>query len=143
MTQPAEASPGSLSAAAPPAVPALDPMAVIRSRSYLAALVLAAVLGIPISVVAYGFLALVQKIQTGLFDEWPHHLFGDQVPAWWPVPLLAACGLLVGLTIRFLPGNGGHSPAFGFHADAGAPVDRDLPGIVLAALLTLALGAVL
>ena len=118
-------------------------MAVIRSRAYLSALVLAAILGIPISAVAYGFLALVDKIQTGLFDDWPHDLFGDQVPAWWPVPLVALCGLLVGMTIRFLPGNGGHSPAFGFHTDGGAPVDRELPGIVLAALVTLALGAVL
>ena len=147
MTQPPDASSDSLPAAAPPAAPpgaaALDPMAVIRSRAYLSALVLAAILGIPISAVAYGFLALVDKIQTGLFDDWPHHLFGDQVPAWWPVPLVALCGLLVGMTIRFLPGNGGHSPAFGFHTDGGAPVDRELPGIVLAALLTLSLGAVL
>src|SRR4051794_4730725 len=125
------------------AAPAMDPVAVIRSKSYLSALVLAAVLGIPISAVAYGFLALVEKIQTGLFDQWPHHLFGDQVPAWWPIPLVALCGLLVGMTIRFLPGNGGHSPAFGFHTDGGAPVDRELPGVALAALATLCLGAVL
>ena len=65
------------------------------------------------------------------------------MPAWWPVPWLALCGLLTGLTIRYLPGNGGHSPAFGFHAGGGPPVDRELPGIVLAALATLSLGAVL
>jgi H+/Cl- antiporter ClcA len=53
------------------------------------------------------------------------------------------CGLLTGLTIRYLPGNGGHSPAFGFTAGGGAPVDRELPGVVLAALTTLSLGAVL
>ena len=52
-----------LSAASGPP-PALDPIAVMRSRPYLVALVLAAVLGIPISVVAYGFLALVAKIRT-------------------------------------------------------------------------------
>ena len=34
--------------------PALDPLVVVRSRSYLAALVLAAVLGIPISAIAKG-----------------------------------------------------------------------------------------
>ena len=44
-----------------PAPPALDPVAVIRSRPYLSALVLAAILGIPISAVAYGFLALVSE----------------------------------------------------------------------------------
>ena len=46
-----------------PGVAAMDPVAVIRSRAYLSALVLAAILGIPISAVAYGFLALVAKIQ--------------------------------------------------------------------------------
>ena len=50
---------------------------------------------------------------------------------------------MTGLTIRYLPGNGGHSPAFGFHAGGGPPVDRELPGIILAALTTLSLGAVL
>jgi H+/Cl- antiporter ClcA len=129
-------------AAGPPAPPALDPAAVIRSRPYLFALVLAAVLGAPISAVAYGFLALTEKAQTYLFDDLPQDLFTGSTPAWWPVPLLALCGLVVGLTIRFLPGNGGHSPAFGFQT-GGLPVDRELPGIVLASLATLSLGAVL
>ena len=64
-------------------------------------------------------------------------------PAWWPVPFLVLCGLLTGLTIRHLPGNGGHSPAFGFVTGGGPPVDRELPAIVLASFTTLALGAVL
>ena len=65
------------------------------------------------------------------------------MPAWWPVPWVALCGLLTGLTIRYLPGNGGHSPAFGFQTGGGPPVDRELPGVVLAALTTFSLGAVL
>ncbi len=121
----------------------MDPVAVIRSRQYLSALILAAILGIPISAAAYGFLALVSKIQAFLFDDLPGDIFGSDVPAWWPVPLLVLCGLLTALTIRYLPGNGGHSPAFGFHAGGGPPVDRELPGIILAALTTLSLGAVL
>ena len=127
----------------PSAPPALDPHVVIRSRPYLSALVLAAILGIPISAVGYGFLALVSKIQTYLFDDLPADLFTNQVPAWWPIPFVALCGLLTGLTIRYLPGNCGHSPAFGFHTGGGPPVDRELPGVVLAALTTLSLGAVL
>ena len=132
-------------AGSPPAAqqPALDPAAVIRSRPYLAALVLAAVLGIPISAAAYGFLALVSAIQEYLFDDLPQDVFAGDVPAWWPVPWLVLCGLLTGMTIRYLPGNGGHSPAFGFHTGGGPPVDKELPGIVLAALTTLSLGAVL
>ena len=59
------------------------------------------------------------------------------------VPWLVLCGLLTGLTIRFLPGNGGHSPALGFKAGGGPPTGRELIGVVLAALTTLSLGAVL
>jgi H+/Cl- antiporter ClcA len=118
-------------------------MTVVRSREYRAALVLAAVLGIPISAIAYGFLALVTKVQEWLFTDLPGDVFSGSTPAWWPVPWLLLCGLLTGLSIRYLPGNGGHSPAFGFKTGGGAPVDRDLPAIVLASFATLALGAVL
>jgi H+/Cl- antiporter ClcA len=121
----------------------MDPVAVMRSKAYLTALLLAAVLGIPISAMSYGFLALISKIQQLVFTDLPADVFSGGVPAWWPVPWLVLCGLLTGLTIRYLPGNGGHSPAFGFHAGGGPPVDRELPGIILAALTTLSLGAVL
>ena len=53
--------PGAAGQAGPPA---LDPVAVIRATPYLAALILAGILGIPISAIAYGFLALVSKIIT-------------------------------------------------------------------------------
>ena len=45
------------------------------------------------------------------------------------------CGLLTGSVIRFLPGHGGHSPAFGFVTGGGPPTGRELVGIALAALL--------
>jgi len=115
----------------------------IRSRAYGSALVLAALLGFPISAVAYGFLAVVTKLQSYLFTDLPGQLLGGTVPAWWPVPLLALCGLLTAGTIRLLPGNGGHSPAFGFTTGGGPPTGRELPAIFLAALATLSLGAVL
>ncbi|MDI3212279.1 chloride channel protein [Arthrobacter sp. AL12] len=127
--------------AAPP--PSIDPVAVIRSRPYIAALVLAALLGVPISVIAYGFLAFVAALQQFVFDGLPNQLFGGPAPAWWPVPWLVLCGLLTALTIRYLPGTGGHSPAFGFKTGGGPPSGRELVGIVLAALTTLSLGAVL
>ena len=116
---------------------------VIRSRAYLSALVLATILGIPISAIAYGFLALVTHIQDYLFTDLPGDVFDGGTPAWWPIPFLVLCGLLTGATIRYLPGNGGHSPAFGFETGGGPPVDRELPAIILASLTTLALGAVL
>jgi H+/Cl- antiporter ClcA len=122
---------------------AIDPVAVIRSRAYLSALVLAALLGIPISAAAYGFLALTSKVQTALFEDLPGNIFSGTTPAWWPLPWLLLCGLLTGAVIRYLPGNGGHSPALGFQMGGGPPVDRELPGIILAALATLSLGGVL
>ena len=122
--------------------PATDPVALIRSRQYITALVLAAVLGIPISAIAYGFLALVTVIQRLLFFDLPNQIVGSPTPAWWPLPWLVLCGLLTALAIRYLPGNGGHSPAFGFTAGAGPAAGRELPGIALAALATLSLGAV-
>lgn len=121
----------------------LDLARTVRSRPYLSALVLAALLGIPVSAIAYGFLALVSELQKYLFTTLPSRLFGSDLPAWWPVPWLVLSGLLVGLTIRHLPGTGGHSPALGFDAAGGPATGRDLPGIVLAALATLGLGAVL
>ncbi|BCW71336.1 chloride channel protein [Arthrobacter sp. NicSoilB8] len=126
---------------APP--PSIDPAVVIRSKPYIAALVLAAVLGVPISIIAYGFLALVAAVQRFVFAGLPNLVFGGPAPAWWPVPWLVLCGLLTALTISYLPGTGGHSPALGFKTGGGPPSGRELVGIILAALTTLSLGAVL
>jgi H+/Cl- antiporter ClcA len=123
----------------PPA--AADPVAVLRSRRYLTLLVLAAIVGVPISAIAWGFLALVSKLQGWLFTSLPSGLGFHGEPVWWPLPLLGVAGLLVGLTIRYLPGTGGHSPADGLQP--GSPAPAELPGVFLAALATLALGAVL
>jgi H+/Cl- antiporter ClcA len=120
-----------------------DPLVLLRSRSYLQLLVVAAIIGAPISAVAYFFLALVGKLQTWIFTDLPSGLGFHGEPLWWPIPPLVLAGLLVGLTIRHLPGTGGHSPADGLKT-SGPPVRPiDLPGIVLAALATLSLGAVL
>jgi H+/Cl- antiporter ClcA len=121
----------------------LDPLAVIRSKQYIGLLVLAAILGIPLSAIAYGFLALVLTIQSYVFTDLPNQIFGAPAPAWWPLPWLVLSGVLTALTIRYLPGNGGHSPAFGLQTGGGPPSGRDLGGVVLAALATLGLGAVL
>jgi len=119
-----------------------DPFALLRSRAYMKLLVLAALIGIPVSAVAYGFLELVAELQELLFDDLPDALGFDAVPVWWPLPLLALAGLLVALAITRLPGTAGHSPADGFKT--GGPVPPvELPGIILAALGTLAFGAVL
>ena len=119
-----------------------DPMALLKSRSYIQLLVLAALIGVPVSAVAYGFLKLVGLLQNWFFATLPGELGFHGMPVWWPLPLLAIAGLLVSSVIRYLPGTGGHSPADGFQA-GGTPDPVDLPGVLLAALATLSLGVVL
>src|ERR1700722_5471854 len=120
-----------------------DPQALLRSKSYLRLLVLAAVLGAPVSAAAYGFLQLVAYLQGEVFTHLPDGLGFHGAPPWWPLPVLTVAGLLVAPVIRFLPGRGGHSPADGFKPGGGAPTPAQLPGVLLAALATLSLGAVL
>ena len=127
-------------AASPAASP--DPAALLRSRSYLVLLVFGAIVGVPVAAVAYFFLEGVAELQQYLFDTLPGDLGFDSQPAWWPIPLLALSGVLVALTIRYLPGIGGHKPAEGFKASGPVP-PIELPGIVIAAFATLSLGVVL
>jgi len=120
-----------------------DPLALLRSPAYLRLLLLAAIVGVPISVISYWFLKLVDTLQTAFFKDLPQDVLGfDSVPTWWPLPLLAIAGALVALSIGHLPGNGGHSPADGFKTTGPLP-PTELPGVFLAALATLSLGVVL
>jgi H+/Cl- antiporter ClcA len=130
-----EARPGAATAPA-------DPGTLLRSPQYVGLLVLAAVLGVPISVAAYYFLQLVTYLQRAVFADLPKGLGFATPPAWWPLPVLVLSGLLVGLTIRQVPGRGGHSPADGFKAGV-APDPAALPGIFLAAVASLSCGVVL
>lgn len=127
-------------AAAPPSVP--SPRALLRSRTYLAALFLGALLGVPVAAAAYLFLAVIDQVQQFAFQTLPGDLGFADVPSWWPIPLLTLSGLLVGLCIRHLPGTSGHEPAEGFKT-SGPVRPVDLPGIVLASFATLSLGVVL
>jgi H+/Cl- antiporter ClcA len=120
-----------------------DALALLRSRSYVALLVLAAIIGVPVSAAAYFFLALVSKLQGWIFTDLPKGLGFHAEPLWWPVLPLALAGVLVAATIRYLPGQGGHSPADGFKTGEGPPAPVELPGVLLAALATLSLGVVL
>lgn len=126
--------------AASPAAP--DPQALLRSPQYLRLLLLAAIIGVPVSAASYGFLAVVDQLQTVFFETIPHDLGFHTTPNWWPLPLLALAGLLVALSITYLPGIGGHSPADGFKPGGVFP-PRELPGMVLAAMAGLSLGVVI
>ena len=48
-----------------------DPYAILRTRSYVALLVFAALIGVPIAAVAYFFLALVADLQKWIFTTCP------------------------------------------------------------------------
>ncbi len=104
-------------------------------------LVLGALIGAPVALIAYFFLKAVASFQTYTFSTLPDDLGFSGVPTWWPLPVLALGGLLVGLTIRYLPGTSGHKPAEGFKVAPTVPIE--LPGIVIAAFVTLGFGVVL
>jgi chloride channel protein, CIC family len=124
-------------AAAAPA----DPSAIIRSRRFLALLVLAGLVGLVVSFAAWGFLELIHQIQVGVFQGLPKDLGFAHTPRWWYLPVLAIAGVITAFAIERLPGRGGHVPAYGLN---GAPVHPiDLPGVVLAGLASIGLGLVI
>jgi len=119
-----------------------DPAELLRSRSYLALLLLGAIAGVPVAAVAFFFLKAVAEVQQYAFQTLPGELGYQTAPTWWPLPVVALGGLIVALSIRYLPGTSGHKPAEGFKTSGPVP-PIELPGIVVAAFATLALGAVL
>ncbi len=119
-----------------------DPLAPVRSRRYLGLLVVAAILGVLVSAAAYWFLQLTIAAQKWVYTDLPSQLGFHGQPVWWPIPPLVVAGLIVGLTIRYLPGRGGESPVEGFKAGNVAK-PAELPGITIAALASIGLGVVI
>ena len=86
-----------------------------------------------------------------MYVDFPHLVGFGGMPVWWALPILGVAGLLVALTISRLPGTGNHLQVAGYRRSRGRrrvhPRRRaDAPraaGRVLAALATLAMGAVL
>jgi H+/Cl- antiporter ClcA len=114
---------------------------IMRTRQFRVLLVLAAILGVVASLIAWGFLELVDETQGWVYEDLPEALGFDTAPTWWPVPVLAFAGLLVAAAIVRLPGEGGHRPSKGLGASATQPIE--LPGVVAAGFATIALGMVL
>ena len=67
-----------------------DVHAVLRSRRYVLLLVAAAVLALPLSAIAFGFLAAVEWLQQLVWQDLPHQLGWATPPAWLPLPVLAS-----------------------------------------------------
>jgi H+/Cl- antiporter ClcA len=101
-------------------------------RAYLRLVALGAVVGIPAALVAALFLAAVHALEHWLWED----------PRWYLVIGLPVVGAAIVAAARtLLPGDGGHSPLDGI---GGAPTPvSSAPGVAVAALATLAFGAVL
>jgi H+/Cl- antiporter ClcA len=122
---------------------ARDPTSIIRSRRFLVLLGLAAVIGVVVSLAAWGFLELVHQIQVGVFTDLPKDLgYDNGAPMWWYVLVLGIAGVVTAFAIVSLPGTGGHLPANGLQA-SGFTKPIELPGVLLAAFATIGLGLVL
>jgi chloride channel protein, CIC family len=102
---------------------------------------LSALVGVPAALLAAVFIAVIHKLQHWLWQDLPHHLDASG-PPWYLVlglPIAGACVVLVAR--RLLPGDGGHEP-LGAISVAPTPLAH-APGVALAAIGTLAFGAVL
>ncbi|MEU8432327.1 chloride channel protein [Streptomyces sp. NPDC029216] len=113
----------------------------LKTPPYRKTLALCALVGIPVSLVCFWFLAGLHELQHLLWESLPHALGRDAPPWWWPLPLLLVAGVVVGWVASRLPGAGGHVPAAGLAV--GGASTKGLPGVVLAAVASLPLGAVL
>ncbi len=112
----------------------------LHHRGYLTLLLAVALLGIPLSLVAFGFLVAVHELEHVVWETLPHSLGYEELPAWWPIPTLAVAGALVALAVKHLPGHGGHVPVAGLGGGTTPP--SVVPGTVLAAAASLVGGAV-
>jgi len=117
--------------------------ATIRSKQYVALLVVVAVIGVIVSLAAWCFLEGIHQIQQELYTHLPHAVgYQNGPPKWWPLPILAIGALITAIAIARLPGNGGHIPAEGLSA-GGPSGPRVLPGVILAGVATIGFGLVL
>ena len=128
--------------AAPAAAMPTDATALLKTKNYRALLVLAAVIGVLVSLASWGYLELIHYIQLWVYKDLPSALSLAPVPSWWPLPVLAVSAFPIAFAIAKLPGGGGHKPAEGLKA--GPPTQPiELPGVILASIATIGLGMVL
>ena len=116
------------------AAPPTDPGSLVRSKSYRALLVFAALLGVVVSVASWAFLELIHYLQLWVFKDLPSGLGFDTVPTWWPLPVLGIAG--VSSDRRDPPARRRGPPACPGPLTSGGPTTPiELPGVLLAARL--------
>lgn len=114
---------------------------VLTAPGTLRLLLLSALVGIPVSLVAFGFVSLEHELQHWVWESAPKALGFARAPWWWGLPTLTLAGLLVAPIITRMPGGGGHVPVYGLGGPTPKP--REIPSVVLAALACLPLGVML
>jgi len=119
------------------------PEDLLQSRRYVPLLIIAAILGVPVSVFAYFFLYLVTRLQHLIYTVVPSHFSSHLAHVWWPILPLTLCGLAVGLAVTKLRGRGGEAPIHGFNASGEVPQLSHLWGIGIAATVSIGFGAVI
>ena len=117
--------------------------AVVDSKPFLVLLVLAAVVGVVVSLVAWGFLEGIYQLQEELFVHIPSGLGDHNGPPLWEMLLvLGIAGVITAFAIVRLPGRGGHIPVLGL--STGQPTQpNELAGVLLAAIASIGGGLVL
>ena len=121
-----------------------DPSSTLLTKGFVVLLVIAAIAGVIVSVLAWCFLELVYQIQQELYHHLPNALgYTSGPPRWWSLPILAIAGVITAFAIVRLPGEGGHIPAEGLKVAGGPARPIELPGIVLAGLASIGMGAVI
>ncbi len=98
-------------------------------------------MGVPAALVAALFIAVVHELEHWLWHDLPERLDASG-PPWYLVlglPVVGACIVLAARTL--LPGDGGHEPLGGISV-VPTPIAH-APGVALAAIGSLAFGAVL
>lgn len=107
--------------------------------AYLRLVLLGAAVGIPAALVGAGFLGFVHELEGWLWKVLPGQAGTE--PAYLVLGLPVAGAVIVVLARRLLPGDGGHRPLQGL--SGGITPISHAPGVALAAIGTLAFGAVL
>ncbi|MFE6056968.1 chloride channel protein, partial [Kitasatospora sp. NPDC056446] len=114
---------------------------VLLHKGYFGLLLVSALVGVPVSLAAFGFVGLEHELQHWIWESLPHTAGYGRAPWWWPLPALLLAGLLLAPVVTRLPGRGGHVPVDGLGGPPTPPAA--VPGVVLGALACLPLGAVL
>jgi H+/Cl- antiporter ClcA len=123
----------------PAAAPVEGPQ--LGGPAYLRLIGLGAAIGVPAALVAVAFLGVVHVLENWLWHSLPDAMGLTTAPWWMVLGLPVLGGLLVWAARTLLPGDGGHEPLGGISLAATAVAH--VPSVALAAVATLAFGAVL